>query len=116
MKILHVADTSIYNYDDISSYINELLECAYKGGDQLLVLSTVPINPKNRRIVNHKAEVKEFRNLKFFSSDKFIFSMPGGMKKALNGFEPDIARGASGRPFESDHPDQVSECLKILST
>jgi glycosyltransferase involved in cell wall biosynthesis len=90
MKILHVADTSIYNYDGISSYINELLECAYNGGAQLLVLSTVPINPEKLRTVCHKAEVKEFKNLKFFSSDKFVFSLPGGMKRALNEFEPDI--------------------------
>ncbi len=90
MKILHVADTSIYNYDGIATYINELLECAYKDGAQLLVLSAVPINPKNLRTVNHKAKVKEFRNLKFISSDKFILSLPGGMKKALNEFEPDI--------------------------
>jgi len=26
MKILHVADTSIYNYDGIASYINELMK------------------------------------------------------------------------------------------
>lgn len=90
MKILHVADTSIYNYDGIATYINELLECAYKDGAQLLVLSAVPINPNNLRTVNHKAKVKEFRNLKFISSDKFILSLPGGMKKALNEFEPDI--------------------------
>lgn len=90
MKILHVSDASIYNYDGISTYINELLECAYKGGEQLLVLSTVPINPKKLRTVSHKAEVKEFKNLKIFSSDKFNFSLPGGMKKAMNEFKPDI--------------------------
>src|SRR5450759_2493313 len=90
MKILHVADTSIYNYDGISTYINELLECAYKGGEQLLVLSTMPINPKKLRTVSYKAEVKEFKNLKILSFLKFNFSLPYGMKKALNEFEPDI--------------------------
>jgi glycosyltransferase involved in cell wall biosynthesis len=90
MKIIHVTDGSIYNYDGVSTYINELLECACKGGEQLLVLTTVPLNPKKLRIVNHKAEVKEFKNLKIFSLDKFNFSLPFGMKNALNEFKPDV--------------------------
>jgi hypothetical protein len=47
MKILHVTDGSIYNYDGISTYINELLEYACRGGAQLLVFTTVPLNPEN---------------------------------------------------------------------
>jgi glycosyltransferase involved in cell wall biosynthesis len=90
MKILHVTDGSIYNYDGVSTYINELLEFAYNGGEQLLVLSTVPVNPEKLRTVNHKVEVKEFKNLKIFSSDKFKFSLPRGMKKSLDEFEPDL--------------------------
>ncbi len=90
MKIIHVTDGSIYNYDGVSTYINELLECASKGGEQLLVLTTVPLNPEKLRIVNHNAEVKEFKNLKIFSTDKFNFSLPFGMKKAINDFKPDV--------------------------
>jgi len=90
MKILHVTDGSIYNYDGISTYINELLECAYTWEAQLLVFTTVPLNPEKRRKINHKAEVKEFKNLKIFSSDKFNFSLPHGMKRAMNEFEPDL--------------------------
>ena len=89
MKILHVTDGSIYNYDGVSTYINELLECSYKEGAQALVLTTVPLNPEKLRKVVHKAEVKEFKKLKIFSTDKFNFSVPYGMKKALNEFDPD---------------------------
>jgi glycosyltransferase involved in cell wall biosynthesis len=90
MKILHVTDGSIYNYDGISTYINELLEYACTGGAQLLVFTTVPLNPEKLRRINHTAEVKEFKNMKIFSSDKFNFSLPRGMKKAMNEFEPEL--------------------------
>ena len=90
MKILHVSDGSIYNYDGVSTYINELLECAYNEGEQLLVLTTMPLNPKKLRTVSHEAEVKEFKNLKFLSFLQFNFSLPFGMKKAMNEFDPDI--------------------------
>ncbi|MCJ7448264.1 MAG: glycosyltransferase family 4 protein [Bacteroidales bacterium] len=90
MKILHVIDGSIYNYDGVSTYINELLECAHKGGEKLMVFSSMPLIPEKRRLVIHKVEVKEFKNLEIFSSDQFNFSLPGGMKKALNKFKPDI--------------------------
>jgi glycosyltransferase involved in cell wall biosynthesis len=90
MKIIHVSDGSIYNYDGVSTYINELLECAYSEGEQLLVLTTVPLNPKKLRTINHKAEVRVYKNLKVFSSDKFKFSLPLGMKKVINEFEPDV--------------------------
>jgi hypothetical protein len=90
MKILHVTDGLIYNYDGISTYINELLEYALAGGVQLLVFTTVPLNPEKFRKINNMAEVKEFKNLKIFSSDKFNFSLPRGMEKARNEFEPDL--------------------------
>lgn len=90
MKILHVTDCSIYNYDGISTYINELLECANAEKAQLLVFATVPLNPGKLRKINHNAEVREFKNIKILSSDKFNFSLPHGMKKAMNEFEPDL--------------------------
>jgi glycosyltransferase involved in cell wall biosynthesis len=90
MKILHVTDGSIYNYDGVSTYINELLEVAGKGGAKLLVLTTVPLNPEKLRQVIHDAEVKEFKRLRVFSTLKFNFSLPHGMKKALYEFDPDL--------------------------
>ncbi|MGD0341866.1 MAG: glycosyltransferase family 4 protein [Bacteroidales bacterium] len=90
MKILHVTDGSIYNYDGISTYINELLECAFARNAQSLIFATVPLNPAKLRKINHKAAVKEFKNLKIFSSDKFNFSLPRGMKKAMDEFKPDL--------------------------
>jgi glycosyltransferase involved in cell wall biosynthesis len=90
MRILHVTDGSIYNYDGVSTYINELLECASKEGAELLVLTTVPLNPENIRHVLHKAAVKEFKKIKFLSSLKFNFSLAKGMKHALDEFKPDI--------------------------
>jgi hypothetical protein len=90
MKILHISDGSIYNYDGVSTYINELLECASKAGTESMVLTTVPFNPSKHRKANHKAEVKEFRRIKFLSNDKFNFSIPVGMKKAIHKFDPDL--------------------------
>jgi glycosyltransferase involved in cell wall biosynthesis len=90
MKILHVTDGSIYNYDGVSTYINELLECANKRGGQLLVLSSLPVNSEKLRVVSHKSEIKEFKNLKIFNLDNFNFSLPNGMKKTLDEFEPDL--------------------------
>ena len=90
MKILHVTDTSIFNYDGISTYINELLDAGYQSGEQMVLFSTVPLDPTNLRKVNHFATVKEFKNVKFFSSDKFNISFPTGMKKAMYALEPDM--------------------------
>jgi glycosyltransferase involved in cell wall biosynthesis len=90
MRILHVTDGSIYNYDGVSTYINELLESAYKEGAQSLVFTPVPLKPDQLRKVVHKTEVKEFKKIKFLSTDKFNFSLPSGMKKVMNDFDPDI--------------------------
>ncbi len=90
MKILHVVDGSIYNYDGVSTYINELLECAHHTSGILMVFSSLPLVPEKLRSVRRKVEVREFKNLKIFSSSSFNFSLPSGMKKALNKFKPDI--------------------------
>jgi glycosyltransferase involved in cell wall biosynthesis len=90
MRILHVSDGSIYNYDGVSTYINELLECSLNDGTDSKVLTSVPFNPDRPRKVNHNSEVKEFRRLSFLSADKFNFSLPAGMKKSIAGFAPDI--------------------------
>lgn len=90
MKILHVVDGSIYNYDGVSTYINELLECADQAEEKIMVFSSLPLNPEKQRSVNRKVEVREFKNLKILSSRSFIFSLPFGMKKALNNYKPDL--------------------------
>lgn len=46
MKILHVFDGSIYNYDGVSTYINELLECADQTDVKLMVFSSLPLVPE----------------------------------------------------------------------
>jgi glycosyltransferase involved in cell wall biosynthesis len=90
MKILHVVDGSIYNYDGVSTYINELLECTDQTEEKLMIFSSLPLVPEKLRSVRRKVEVREFNSLKIFSSRSFIFSLPFGMKKALNKFRPDI--------------------------
>jgi glycosyltransferase involved in cell wall biosynthesis len=90
MKILHVSDGSIYNYDGVSTYINGLLDSAGESGAELLVLTTAPLNTDKLRHVIHKAEVREFKKLKILSTAKFNFSLPNGMKKVLDDFDPDI--------------------------
>jgi glycosyltransferase involved in cell wall biosynthesis len=90
MKILHVVDGSIYNYDGVSTYINELLACTDHTEEKLMVFSSLPLVPEKLRSVKHKVEVREFKNLGIFSSRSFNFSLPFGMKKDLNKFRPDI--------------------------
>lgn len=90
MKILHVVDGSIYNYDGVSTYINELLESSDQSEVNSMVFSSLPLVPEKLRSVRRKIEIREFKNLKIFSSRSFNFSLPFGMKKALKKFMPDI--------------------------
>jgi len=90
MKILHVSDGSIYNYDGVSTYINELIVSAFKDGVESKVMTTLPFDPGSPRTVSHNAEVIEFRRIGILSADKFNFSLPSGMKKRIREFNPDI--------------------------
>lgn len=90
MRILHISDGSIYNYDGVSTYINELLEFAGKNGTELLVISPPPLHPERLRKVAHKATVREYRKLSIFSTSAFNFSVPRGLKKDLENFNPDV--------------------------
>jgi glycosyltransferase involved in cell wall biosynthesis len=90
MRIIHVTDTSIYNYDGISTYINELLECSEKRGDQQLVLTTIPHNNKAKRKVLHNVPVFTFPHIPFLSSRKFKFAIPKNMGKVIDEFKPDL--------------------------
>jgi len=90
MRIIHVTDTSIYNYDGISTYINELLECSEKRGDQQLVLTTIPHNTNLKRKVIHKVPVYTFPHIPVLSSRKFKFAVPRKMGKVIDEFNPDL--------------------------
>lgn len=90
LRIAHVTDSSIYNFDGISTYVNELLECGGRLGHEPLVLTAPPLDPGKLRTVSHGAAVKEFPKLAAFSSDKFVFALPWGMKKILADFDPDV--------------------------
>ncbi len=91
MKIMHITDTSIYNYDGISTYINELLEVATQNGDESVVLTTAPFGKDIRTYGKEKnITLKTFKSFRFPGKPKFIIVFPWGMKKMIADFNPDI--------------------------
>lgn len=90
MKVLHITDTSIYNYDGISTYVNELLECFEKRGDETMVLTTFPHKSKSQRKSKFKDKVVVFPCIRFPGRPKFITVFTFGLKKTIRKFNPDI--------------------------
>ena len=89
MRIIHVTDTSIYNFDGISTYINELLEVSEQNNDEILILTTTP-HGKNVRSNMDKYQVKTFPCLRFPGKPKFITVLPFQLKKTIEAFNPDL--------------------------
>lgn len=91
MKILHVSDTSIYNFDGISTYINELLQVANEKDDESMVLTTSPFGTDIRTYGRNKnVSLKTFKSFRFPGKPKFIIVFPFGIKKTITKFKPDI--------------------------
>ncbi len=90
MRILHISDTSIYNYDGISTYINELIYCSLASGDEVLVVTTVPHSNNKLRELHKEIKVHTFPHVSLLSSASFKFGLPFGMKKIVNDFNPDL--------------------------
>ncbi len=90
MKIIHVTDTSIYNYDGISTYINELLLCSEQQGHETLVLTTTPYGTNIREYGKSKTKIKIFPSVRFPGKPKFVTVFTFGMKKIIDDFNPDI--------------------------
>ncbi len=90
MRIIHVTDTSIYNYDGISTYINELLETSEAQGDQVLVLTTTPLHKNLVRKINYRGRTKIFKCVRFPGKRNFAIILTFGVNKAISDFNPDI--------------------------
>ena len=91
MRIIHVTDTSVFNYDGISTYVNELVEVSKKNGDDVLVLTTTP-HGNDLRNIDQKSDLKihAFKCLRFPGKPKFITVITTGLKKIITDFEPDL--------------------------
>ncbi len=89
MKIIHVTDTSIYNYNGITTYINELLEVSEKRGDNAMIITTTPAGDSVREIGSTKANVKAFKCWRFPGKPKFVVVFPEGLKEIIADFNPD---------------------------
>ena len=90
MKIIHVSETSVYNYDGISTYINELIDSAYKNGDEVLVLTAKPYSSHVRKSAVKPEDVKLFPSLRFPGKPKFVTVFPIGFNKTIEDFKPDL--------------------------
>jgi len=90
MRIIHAVDSSIQNFDGVSTYINELIISSENRGDEILVLCTTPTDKSNLRPINYKGIVKAYKSLRFPGRPKLIFSIKPGIAKDIHAFKPDL--------------------------
>jgi len=91
MRIIHVTDTSIYNFDGISTYINEILEVSEKQNDVSLVLTNTPFGKELRTYGNHKnTNLHVFKCFRSRGKPRYVISFPKGIKKIIEEFNPDL--------------------------
>jgi len=90
MRIIHVNDSSIYNYDGISTYVHELLECAERNNDEVLLLTTKELDSRNKRELKYKGRIHFFPCVRFPGKPKFVTVFTFGLKKIITDFNPDI--------------------------
>ena len=81
MRIIHVTDSSILNFDGISTYINELILGSENRGDEVMLLCTTPTVTGNLRPINYKGVVKTYRSLRFPGKPKLILPIKFGITK-----------------------------------
>ena len=90
MKILHAADTTIYNYDGISTYINELINAAGLK-HEVMVIATTPHSNLRRDFCRHQnIKVHELPCFRVPGKPKFIIVRTAGLKKIIDDFNPDL--------------------------
>ncbi len=90
MRILHVTDTSVFNFDGISTYVNELLECSGRTGDEACVWMPPPLRPEPHRKIGHLAGIRVFPKVGVFSSRRFVVALPVGLRREWSEFRPDL--------------------------
>ncbi len=91
MRILHVTDTSIYNYDGISTYINEILEVSENQGHTSLVLTNKPFGKKHREFgMRENTKIHLFKCFRFPGKPSFVITYPVGINKIIEDFNPDL--------------------------
>ncbi|MEI7675579.1 MAG: glycosyltransferase [Bacteroidales bacterium] len=90
MKIIHVTDSSIQNFDGISTYINELILSSESKGDEVLLLCTTPTDKSNLRAIQYKGKVIAYKSLRFPGKPKLIVPIKTGITKTIHEFNPDL--------------------------
>jgi glycosyltransferase involved in cell wall biosynthesis len=90
MKIIHVADTSIYDFDGISTYINELLKSGEEIGDELLLLCNNPLDESSLRKIYYHGPIKTFKSIRAPKKPKLLYSFTKGIEKQIEDFNPDL--------------------------
>jgi glycosyltransferase involved in cell wall biosynthesis len=90
MKIIHATDTSVFNFDGISTYINELVHAA-DNQHEILILTTSPHGATRKAYKEiEKVKVHQFKCLRFPGKPKFIMVNTQGIQKIINDFNPDL--------------------------
>ncbi len=90
MRILHAVDTSIRNFDGVSTYINELILSSESIGDEVMLLCTTPTFTTNMRPVNYKGTVIAFKSFRFPGKPRMVIPIITGITKIVNDFNPDL--------------------------
>jgi len=90
MRILHITETSVFNFDGISTYINQLVACSHQNGDDVLVLSTRPYSIHVRRSEINNHEIITFPSIKMPGRPKCVIIFPKNFKKVIKTYQPDI--------------------------
>jgi hypothetical protein len=90
MRIIHAVDSSIQNFDGVSTYINELIICSEMRGDEVLLLCTTPTDKSNLRPIKYKGIVRAYKSLRFPGKPKLIFAIKPGITNDIHKFKPDL--------------------------
>ncbi len=90
MRIIHAVDSSIQNFNGVTTYINELILNSESRGDEIMLLNTTPAYKTNLRPVNYKGIVKTFKSLRLPGKPQLVIPIKTGMAKLIHDFNPDL--------------------------
>jgi len=90
MKIIHVVDSSIQNFDGVATYINELILSSENRGDEVMLFCTTPSIKSNLRPINFKGTVKAYSSIRVPGRPKFLVPINFGLTKEIEDFNPDL--------------------------
>ena len=90
MRIIHAVDSSIQNYNGVTTYINELILNSEMRGDEILLLCTTPTYKTNLRAINYKGTVKTFKSFRFPGKPQLVIPIKTGITKIIHDFKPDL--------------------------